>query len=165
MLNSSFNHRVTLLAIVVVSCLSATNATAQSSFSLVNADGNNVAASVANDARLKSLRHDLHPGIYFRDGELSLREKAATTLITDVASATVIGKEAFATSGIEMVTITVDSPSELSSFVDLSGFSDYERLKYIQVRASFPCSKDDLYRMLKNISTQYLILLNVDPAN
>jgi len=131
----------------------------------VNADGSNVAATLANDARLKSLRSDLHPGIYFRDGEMNVREKSATTLFTDVASLGVIGKEAFATSGIEMVTVNVDSPSELSSIIDLSGFNGYERLKYVQVSASFPCSKDDLYRMLKNIGGQYLILLNVDPAN
>jgi len=165
MLNLDIRSCVVVSVIAVVSCISVMNVAAQSSFTLLNADGSAVASSLASDARLASLRKDLHPGIYFRDGEMNLREQSATTLFTDVASLGNISKETFASSGIEMVTVQVNAPSELASPIDLATFNDYARLKYVQVLASFPCSKDDLYRMLKNSGGQYLILLSVDPVN
>jgi hypothetical protein len=138
---------------------------AQSSVKMLNRHGSEVAPSVLSDSRLKSLRQDLHPGIYLSDGEVVRREKEATTLFTDIASVKEMGKHAFASKTIEMVTITVDDPSELALSIDLTPFNSYERLKYVQVRSSVPTSVEQLSAMVKNMDGNYLLLLNVDPVN
>lgn len=71
---------------------------------------------------------------------MTVREKSATTLFTDITSLEVISKETFASSGIELITVQLDAPSDLATNIDLATFNGYERLKYVQVLASFPCS-------------------------
>jgi hypothetical protein len=154
-----------LAAVAVLTNLSAFDVMAQSSMSLVRADGSVVHGAVDSDPRLKTLLQDLHPGIYFENGGLNLSEKEATTLFTDVSSLGIIQQTAFTRAAIEKVTVQLTRSSELSSLIDLAVFNGCDRLKYVEVRASFTCSKDDLFRMLKNAGSQYLILLNVSPVN
>lgn len=160
-----FGYLAKLIPALPVLFIAASTVSAQTGSVLLRSDGSSVSSSVSSDARLKSLRSDLHPGIYLSEGETVRREQEATTLFTDMASLPGMDKAVFATKSIEMVTILLDDPSELTSFIDLTPFNGYPILKYIQVRASFPCSTDQLHGMLKNAGGQYLLLLNVDPVN
>jgi hypothetical protein len=154
------------LLLSFIACLALPElACSQSSVKLLNRHGSEVSASVLNDVRLKSLRHDLNPGIYLNGGEVVRREKEATTLFSDLSSLETIDNHPFAKKSIEMVTIQVEDASELNQFIDLTPFNSYERLKYLQVRSSVPTTTDRLHQMLKNLDGDYLLLLNVDPVN
>ena len=153
---------VILLINIGLSCF---NVAAQSSVKLLNHQGDEVAKSVLSDARLKSLRQDLHPGIYLKDGRVVSKDQKATTLFTDIASISTAKELGSQTSYIEMVTVTIDDVAELGKDVDVSAFSEFQNLKYLQVRSSVPATTERLQSMLKNMGGNYLLLLNVDPAN
>lgn len=157
--------RAAAVCMAVAAVCSCTVANAQSSKTLVGVDGVPVSASAANNARLKSLTSELHPGIYFRDGKAGVQEKAATTLFTDLASLEVLHSADIQRSSIEMVTIELTDASELTQQIDLAPFNSYPALKYVQVKASFPGTTEALFGMLKNAGGPYKILLNVDPIN
>lgn len=154
-----------LAAVAVLASLSAFDVMAQSSVQLVNRDGTPVPGGVSTDSRLKSLKSDLYPGIYLGNGQVMRREKSAVTLFTDRASLQSLDVAAFAKGSIEMVTIELSTTSDLGGHIDLSPFNDFANLKYVHIRASMPTSHDTLFSMLKNIGTQYKLLLNVDPVN
>jgi len=157
--------RITSAIVLINISLSCLSVTAQSAVKLLDRQGDEVAKSVLSDARLKSLSKELHPGIYFRNGEMKVKDKAATTLYTDIASLENLGKKEFSSSDIEMVTIQLNTPSELTSKIDLTVFNSYPRLKYVRVLAAFPCTTDQLYSTLNNIGDQYRVLLSVEPVN
>ena len=141
------------------------NVAAQSSVKLLNSQGDEVAKSVLNDARLKSLRQDLHPGIYLKDGQVVRKDHKATTLVTDPASMFSVKELGSQTRLIEMVTVTIDDIADLGNDIDASSLSEFENLKYLQVRSSVPTTTEHLQTMVKNMGGNYLLLLNVDPVN
>ncbi len=141
------------------------NVAAQSSVKLLNSQGDEVAKSVLNDARLKSLRQDLHPGIYLKDGQVVRKDQKATTLVTDPASMFSVKELGSQTRLIEMVTVTIDDIADLGNDIDASSLSEFENLKYLQVRSSVPTTTEHLQTMVKNMGGNYLLLLNVDPVN
>jgi hypothetical protein len=157
--------RIISVIFLVNSVLSCSDAAAQSSVRLLNRQGDEVAKSVLNDARLKSLRQDLHPGIYLKDGQVVRKDQKATTLVTDPASMLSVKELGSQTRLIEMVTVTIDDIADLGNDIDASSLSEFENLKYLQVRSSVPTTTEHLQTMVKNMGGNYLLLLNVDPVN
>lgn len=153
----------TLSTLLVATAVSV--ASAQSSVKLLNHDGTLVPGGISGDSRLKSLKSDLHPGVYLSLGEVVRQENSAVTLVTDRISLQSIESAVFDRGSIEMVSIELSEASDLNGQIDLSVLDNYPDLKYVHVRASLPTSTESLFSMLRNIGTQYKLVLNVDPVN
>lgn len=138
------------------------NVNAQSKRVLLNSDGSQVNGSLQSDARLNTLVKDLHPSVHLTEGVIKVREASPTTLFTDLISISSIKELAFPVSKIEVVTILVDDLGQLTSTVDMNIFSGFERLKYVHVQSSIECGTNDLFKMLKNVGSQYKILITVE---
>jgi len=135
---------------------------AQTQRTLLNSDGTQASGLFQSDARLSTLVNNLHPSVHVMGGQVKVQEASPTTLFTDLVSIPAIGNLVLPKSKIEVVTIQIDDLGQLSSTIDMNIFSGFDRLRYVHLNSSVVCSPSDLFRMLKNIGSQYKILVTVE---
>lgn len=138
---------------------------AQTQRTLLNSDGTQALGSFQSDARLSTLVNNLHPSVHVMGGQVKVQEASPTTFFTDLESITTIGELGLPKTKIEVVTIQIDDLGQLNSTIDMNIFSGFDRLKYVHINSSVICSSADLFRMLKNVASQYKILITVEPQS
>ena len=79
----------------------------------------------SNSSRLEKLLKEVQPAIYFRSGEIRLYGENPTSLYTDVTSLQGLASRITGNESIEIVTISLNQISDLSSPLDLSVFSNF----------------------------------------
>lgn len=135
---------------------------AQTQRVLFNSDGSQAPGSFQTDARLSALVNNLNPSVHLMDGQVKVSEASPTTFFTDLVSIPTINNQSLPITKIEVVTIHIDNLAQLNSTIDMSAFSGFERLKYVHINSSVICSTTDLFRMLKNVGSQYKVLITVE---
>jgi len=165
MANSLLN-RFLLISFTTLSIIGMSESTvAQTQRTLLNSDGTQALGSFQSDARLSSLVNNLHPSVYLTNGQVKVQEGSPTTLFTDLVSIATISEHALPVSQIEVVTIKIDDLGQLNNTINMNVFSGFDRLKYVHINSSVICSSADLFRMLKNVASQYKILITVEPQS
>ena len=66
---------------------------------------------------------------------------------------------------IEIVTIKINSATELSSTIDLSVFSNFKNLKYIYIVSSVSTTDVALSKMILNYDEKYSIFYKVEKGD
>lgn len=119
----------------------------------------------SNSNRLENLLKEVQPAIYFRSGEIRLYGENPTALYTDVASLQGLGSRITTNESIEIVTISLNQSSDLSSPIDLSVFSNFPNLKYIYIMSTVETSGNTISGLVRNSDSRFGVFYKVDKGS
>jgi hypothetical protein len=92
--------------------------------------------------RLNSLVNDLHPTLYFQNGEFVKNESQEQPLVitSDAASLHKLYIENKLFKSVELLCIKVNSPDDLNTVINLSAIKGFKKLKFVYLLFTFnPC--------------------------
>ena len=115
--------------------------------------------------RLRNLITQVQPSEYFYAGELKSYGDAPSNLFTDLASLNRISSSNINKRNIEIVTIRINTASELDSAIDLAAFSDFTNLKYIYFIAYTNTTSENIANHIVNYNSRFNIFYKVDKGD
>jgi hypothetical protein len=122
----------------------------------LKASGQNVSAT-----ELEHLLYDLQSAVYFFSGEIKTYGEKPTSFFTEINSISTIGSSATLKNDIEIVTIEINSISDLSKTIDLSQFSGFNKLKYIYILSNIQTNEMNINQLIRNPNPQYTIIYKI----
>lgn len=98
----------------------------------------------AEGLHLESLVYDLHPTLFFEDGQITgMPEEMPVRINTDVASVGMV-MSAGNNQQVEILVIRLQSVNDLMLRINLSELARYNNLKYLYFLASFEICQDQI---------------------
>jgi hypothetical protein len=122
----------------------------------LKASGQNASAT-----ELEHLLYDLQSAVYFFSGEIKTYGEKPTSFFTEINSISTIGSSATLKNDIEIVTIEINSISDLSKTIDLSQFSGFIKLKYIYILSNIQTNEMNINKLIQNPNPQYTIIYKI----
>lgn len=122
----------------------------------LKASGQNASAT-----ELEHLLYDLQSAVYFFSGEIKTYGEKPTSFFTEINSISTIGSSATLKNDIEIVTIEINSISDLSKTIDLSQFSGFNKLKYIYILSNIQTNEMNINQLIRNPNPQYTIIYKI----
>ncbi|MBK8601232.1 MAG: hypothetical protein IPN80_12425 [Flavobacterium sp.] len=119
----------------------------------------------SNSSRLENLLKEVQPAIYFRSGEIRTYGENPTALYTDVASLQSLSSRITGNESIEIITISMNQTSDLSSPIDLSAFSNFPNLKYIYIMSTIETSGNVISGLIRNNNARFGVFYKVDKGS
>ncbi|POY35337.1 hypothetical protein C3L50_16145 [Flavobacterium alvei] len=118
--------------------------------------------SFSNAQNVENLVYTIQPSIYLYSGNLKTYGEKPTKLYTDISSLNGINNPNLLNNNIEIVEIKIDNLSNLNSKIDLSVFSNFEKLKYIYILSRVSITEQNISSMILNYDEKYSIFYKVD---
>jgi hypothetical protein len=113
-------------------------------------------------SRLRSLVMEVQSSSYFYDGVVKTYGEVPTNLFTDLGSLNRVNSSITLKDNIEIVTVRINTASELNSTIDLAAFSNFPNLKYIYFISGFNTTSDGIARNIVNYNDRFNILYKID---
>lgn len=114
---------------------------------------------------LENLLYKVQPSIYFDSGNVKTYGEKPKNFFVDARSLNKISNSNLLKNNIEIVTIKINSATELSSTIDLSVFSSFKNLKYIYIVSSVSTTDVALSKMILNYDEKYSIFYKVEKGD
>jgi hypothetical protein len=114
---------------------------------------------------LENLLYKVQPSIYFNSGNVKTYGEKPKVFFVDARSLNRISNSNLLKNNIEIVTIKINSATELSSTIDLSVFSNFKNLKYIYIVSSVSTTDVALSKMILNYDEKYSIFYKVEKGD
>jgi hypothetical protein len=114
---------------------------------------------------LENLLYKVQPSIYFDSGNVKTYGEKPKNFFVDARSLNKISNSNLLKNNIEIVTIKINSATELSSTIDLSVFSNFKNLKYIYIVSSVSTTDVALSKMILNYDEKYSIFYKVEKGD
>lgn len=111
---------------------------------------------------VENLLYKLQPSVYLKATEVNTYGENPTNLYVEISSLNRINNAAILKDNIEIVTIKINTLSELNSTIDLSVFSSFDNLKYIYIICTVPTTNITLSKMIVNYNEKYGIIYTID---
>lgn len=119
-------------------------------------------ANTIDVQRLRNLVTEVQPSEYFYSGEVKSYGDAPSNLFTDAASLSQISRSGINKQNIEIVTIRINTASELKSAIDLAAFSDFTNLKYIYFISNAATTSENIASHLVNYDSRFNIFYKIN---
>lgn len=124
------------------------------------------ASSRINVERLKALITELQASTYFYGGDAQTYDgDQPTNLYTDLASLNRVNNSITVKQKIELVTIRINTLSELNSTIDLSVLSNFPSLKYIYFISGLNTTSETIASHIANYDSRYNIFYKIDKGD
>lgn len=140
--------------------------------SIFSSNGNSGSARVANTSsgsmniqRLKVLIDQVQSSSYFYEGVVKTYGDAPTNLYTDIASLRHVDNSITLKQNVEIVTIVINTASELNSTIDLAAFSNFPNLKYIYFISNVNTTSENIASHLVNYDTRFNLFYKIDKGD
>lgn len=136
--------------------------------SILSTNGTSASARAAstnagiNVQRLRNLITQVQPSQYFYSGEVKSYGDAPSNLFTDLASLRQVNSSNINKQNIEIVTIRINSASELNSTIDLAAFSNFTNLKYIYFISNTNTTSENISSHIVNYNSRFNIFYKID---
>ena len=114
---------------------------------------------------LENLLYKVQPSIYFDSGNVKTYGEKPKNFFVDARSLNKISNSNLLKNNIEIVTIKINSATELSSTIDLSVFSNFKNLKYIYIVSSVSTTDLALSKMIRNYDEKYSIFYKIEKGD
>ena len=122
---------------------------------------NSFIASLKPEANNLSSRKSVNPAAQ----NLKTYGEKPKNFFVDARSLNKISNSNLLKNNIEIVTIKINSATELSSTIDLSVFSNFKNLKYIYIVSSVSTTDVALSKMILNYDEKYSIFYKVEKGD
>ncbi|WP_395064062.1 hypothetical protein [Flavobacterium sp.] len=109
-----------------------------------------------------SLMDGVQSSIYLTNNQVKTFGTKPLCMYSDIGSLGLANSSGLRVNFIEMVTIKIDSPSQLNSPINLSVVSSYKNVKYIYFRVSFNFELAQLIQAIKNCDTKCVIIYSIE---
>ncbi|NHM07488.1 hypothetical protein G4D82_09675 [Flavobacterium sp. CYK-4] len=165
--------RLLLLLVLALFCVGANaqevRAISGSQLIEVNAYVANLRASevsarnaVSNANRLEHLLKEVQPAVYYLAGEVKTYGDNPTALYTNSSALNSISSAAFDRASIEIVTIHLSEPADLSRLLDLSVFSNFPNLKYIYIMSNQETTGTNISNLVRGNNASLGVFYKID---
>lgn len=121
--------------------------------------------STINVQRLNDLVTQVQSSIYFYHNEVKTYGDAPTNLFTDASSLSQVNNSITAKQHIEIVTIAINTASELNSIIDLAAFSNFPNLKYIYFIANIATTAENISSRIGHYDGKFNLLYKIDKGD
>ena len=118
-----------------------------------------------NAERLRSLITQVQSSTYFYEGTVNTYGEIPTNLFTDLGSLNQIDRSIALKDNIEIVTVRINTASELNSTIDLAAFSNFPNLKYIYFITKLNTTSDNIATRISNYDSRFSILYKIDKGD
>lgn len=130
----------------------------------------NTSARLANNPainvqRIRSLVTEVQSSTYFYEGVVKTYGDVPTNLFTDFSSLSQLNNSISLKQNIEIVTIRINTSSELNSTIDLSIFSNFPNLKYIYILSNVQTTKSVIAGLIQNNDERFSIYYKIDKGS
>jgi len=116
---------------------------------------------LVNRENIQNLTTKVQPTINFYNGEVKVYGDRPTKLYTNLSSISQLENSINIKNNIEIIIITLTSPEELNSNLNLNQLSGFKNLKYIYFNTNFETTPDNIANLLKNYNEKYSIFYRV----
>ncbi|WP_264521003.1 hypothetical protein [Flavobacterium sp. N1994] len=121
--------------------------------------------SAVNIQRLNDLVTQVQSSTYFYQGVVKTYGDAPTNLYTDASSLGQVNNSITEKQNIEIVTILINTTSELNSVIDLAAFSNFPNLKYIYFISNINTTSNVISSHIGNYDSRFSIFYKVDKGD
>lgn len=135
----------------------------RSFISSINNSNLSVSQKNAQRQQIENLLYHTQPSVYFYDGVAKTYGNKPNCFFTDLNSLNKIQAADILRNNIELVTIAIDS--EWNAKIDLSVFSSFKNLKYINIVSGVAVSKEEIASMILGYNEKYSIFYKIDNAD
>ncbi len=118
-------------------------------------------AGTMNVERLKVLVDQVQSSVYYYSGEAKTYGDVPTNLYTDIGSLGQLNNSITSKQSIEIVTININTASEVNSTIDLAAFSNFPNLKYIYFVSSQNTTSENIANHIVNYDNRFNLFYKI----
>lgn len=115
-----------------------------------------------NAERVRDLISKVQSSTYYFEGVVKTYGTVPTNLFTDLSSINQLNNVIALKDNIEIVTIRINSASELNSTIDLAAFSNFPNLKYVYFITKVNTTSANIASHIANYDSRFNILYKID---
>ena len=131
---------------------------------LTTADLNSL-STYSRAQHIQDLIQKVQPSVYFNSGVVKTYGDKPKALFTDIHSLNGISNASILKNNIEIVTIKINTLSDLNSFIDLSVFSTFKKLKYVYILSAVKVSEPKINSMVTNHQERLGVFYQIDRSD
>lgn len=118
--------------------------------------------NVYSDAKnLEDLISNVQSSVYYYSGVIKTYGEKPKNLFTNISSLAQISNKNFFKNNIEIVVLTIDKPSDLST-IDMALLSSLKNLKYIYIVSKVSVTSQTISNLIINSNEKYSVFYKVD---
>ena len=118
-------------------------------------------ASYSNAQHLEQLLSKVQPSVYYYSGTVKTYGAKPVCLFTNMQSLRNLNDSNIPKNNIELITIKIQSQSELNNNIDLNLFSDFKNLKYVQIVSTISATDAIITSMIRNNEEKYNVFFTI----
>lgn len=118
--------------------------------------------SFSNAQNVENLVNNVQPSIYFYSGVVNSYGDKPSKLYTNIQSLNGLNNAILLNNNIEIVEIKIENQSDLNMKIDLSLFSNFEKLKYIYILSSITITDQNISKMMLNYDEKYSVFYKIE---
>lgn len=122
-------------------------------------------SSYSNAQHIQNLLSKVQPSVYFFSGTVKIFGDKPVCLFTNLQSLRSINDPSIPRDNIEMITIKIQSQSELNSTIDMNLFSDFKNLKYVQIISTVSTTESIITSMIRNNEEKYNVFFTIQKGD
>ncbi len=112
--------------------------------------------------RLESLLRDVQPSVYFKNRVIKAYGKNPVCVYSDVSSFALLNSELPLNNDVEMITVKIESRSDLKTQLDICSISNLKKLKYLFLQVDFDSKPNELMQFIKNCKIDYVVIYKIE---
>ena len=112
--------------------------------------------------RLQSLLKDVQSSIYLTKRVIKTYGNSPVCAYSDVSSFSLLNSKIPLNNDVEILTIKIDSPSDLKSPIDICSISNLNILIYIYLQVNFDCKLKELNKFIENCKTDHIVIYKIE---
>lgn len=121
--------------------------------------------STIDYVRVRQLITQVQSSSYYFEGVVKTYGAVPTNLYSDLGSLSQINNSISLKENIEIVTIRINSASELNSTIDLAAFSNFPNLKYIYFITKLDTTSENIASHIVNYDNRFNIFYKIDKGD
>ena len=119
----------------------------------------------SNADHLEDLLFKVQPSVYVTSENVATYGDNPNSLHVNSSSLNEINNSGVITDNIEIVTIRINSASELSQTIDLSLFANFTNLKYIYILSTVHTTEVTIAGLIQNDNSQYGVFYKIEEGS
>lgn len=120
------------------------------------------ASSYSAARSVEELVYNVQPAQYLSSGVVKTYGEKPRHLITDKQSLTGLNNPALLKNNVDIVSIKINSASDLSGTIDLSLFSSFTSLKYVRIISAVPTTAAAINQMIVNPDERLTVFYSIE---
>ena len=122
-------------------------------------------SSYSNAQRIETLLSKVQPAAYCYSGTVKTYGEKPVCLFTDIQSLRNLSDQNILRDNIEMLTIKIQSQSDLNTTIDMNNLSEFKNLKYVQIVSTVPTTESTITKMILNNDEKYNVFYTIQTGD